>query len=375
MGSFNLTCGISNAPIRSGDKVRLFLLCGKTFSGRNPDLKRDMIYKGESANHYINFDVIGGISIKAIYDDYNNYQLNDKSIFPEHILNTIKKYYLMNSAQDKESDRDKKYSNISSENLTWDKIFKMIHYGYLHLDIRSHRKGFVNTMVVHESVYQACLKTKIELYENQDKQSSYKDFVKFCTAQRKANPTSYRYPFVEHDFDNSNLNQYAFLSKSNLKLLEDLSKEKDFSVTMHDIEKRYYESLFFTMVLEEQGYEYNPSMTTNQESSSLSEHQNFWDKISFSLNTLNEKRSIKDFLPTKSFMYSWQSIKLSELKEFIDGYGDAEDRLKSLNKLLSSYSVGDEIKIKASDFEKAKYEFIHYSLLNNTKDLIIQYDN
>src|ERR1044071_4618706 len=125
MGSFNTTCAISHAPIRPNDKVRLFFLASQT--GYSVDSRKSILSIGCQCYPWDDFQVIGGISLEATYEDYNSYSFDEKSIFAQLILNQIKKNYSENvSIEGKEYNPYHDHMDVNVNDLDWEKILEMI---------------------------------------------------------------------------------------------------------------------------------------------------------------------------------------------------------------------------------------------------------
>lgn len=166
MGSFNTTCAISHAPIREGDKVRLFFLASESYRHDNESAEQFSISKGCQCYPHDDFKVIGGVALEATYADYNNYEFDEESIPAQFILSLIKEYYSENVPV--EGVRYNEYHDhmsVSVNELDWQKVLDMIHSGRLFLNGYTQRKSFVATMAVHEKVFDALMYKSITRYD------------------------------------------------------------------------------------------------------------------------------------------------------------------------------------------------------------------
>lgn len=153
MGSFNLTCGVTNSPIIEGQMVKLMFITNGNYSTND--------FSGCFCYPWDCYSIIG--SIDAKYDDYGCYAFDENSLDAKSILDCIKSEYLMNVVEDgKTIDDYNKYHdhmNVSADNLTWKKIQDMIHSGRLFLKCNE-GKPHVSFMAVHKDVYDFIMETK-----------------------------------------------------------------------------------------------------------------------------------------------------------------------------------------------------------------------
>jgi hypothetical protein len=157
MGSFNLSCAITKAPIKEKQKVRLFFI---TDTGG---------YKGDGLNGCLVYPESGyeviGFPIKAKYSDYGTYEIDDESDVAEMTLKIIKTNYAENIVEEGKTIDDYNlthdHMNIAVDNLDWYTVQDMIHSGRLFLNNRT-KKSHVAIMAVHEKVYQKMIEGDIK---------------------------------------------------------------------------------------------------------------------------------------------------------------------------------------------------------------------
>lgn len=166
MGSFNTTCAISHAPIREGDKVRLFFLASESYRHRTEEPEQFSISKGCQCYPHDDFKVIGGVALEATYADYNTYEFDEDSIPAQFILSAIRGKYSENVPVDG-IDYNKYHDHMSVpvDELDWQKVLDMNHSGRLFLKGNTERKSFVTTMAVHESVFDVLMYKEVSSYD------------------------------------------------------------------------------------------------------------------------------------------------------------------------------------------------------------------
>lgn len=164
MGSFNNTCAISKAPITCGDEVRLFFLVG--VEEKHKHYSRSAPFQGCGCYPWDNFKILG-LPVKATYEDYNNYAILNKDE-ETWIVDIIKNIYKPNRVEKGKTLEDYNeyhdYMNAEVEELDIQKILDMRHSGALRTK-HYLGTGFINTMAVHESVFQVMLGDGLEEYD------------------------------------------------------------------------------------------------------------------------------------------------------------------------------------------------------------------
>ncbi|EBS4516468.1 hypothetical protein DQT32_03440 [Salmonella enterica subsp. enterica serovar Braenderup] len=166
MGSFNTTCAISHAPIREGDKVRLFFLASESYRHNTEDAEQFSISKGCQCYPHDDFKVIGGVALEATYADYNNYEFDEDSIPAQFILDAIRENYSENIPVDGvDYNEYHDHMSVSVNELDWQKVLDMVHSGRLFLNGYTKRKAFVATMAVHESVFDVLMYKSVSNYD------------------------------------------------------------------------------------------------------------------------------------------------------------------------------------------------------------------
>ncbi len=164
MGSFNTTCAVSKAPIRRGQKARVFFLIMNTFEHHynlNQKGLFSSILQGFQCYPLDSFKVIG-YPLVGSYQDYNQYEFEDKYL-EDLTLSIINKFYIPNTIQEGKTEE---YYNAYHDYLNIDKISDMKqlqdmeHSGALR--VRSpHGVSIIAKMAIHEEVFQQLIKTSI----------------------------------------------------------------------------------------------------------------------------------------------------------------------------------------------------------------------
>lgn len=164
MGSFNTTCAVSKAPIRRGQKARVFFLIMNTSEHHYTLSQKGLfstILQGFQCYPWDSFKVIG-YPLVGSYQDYNQYEFEDKYL-EDLTLSIINKFYIPNTIQEGKTEKD---YNAYHDYLNIDKISDMKqlqdmeHSGALR--VRSpHGVSIIAKMAIHEEVFQQLIKTSI----------------------------------------------------------------------------------------------------------------------------------------------------------------------------------------------------------------------
>lgn len=172
MGILNRTCSISNTPIINGQNVRIFFLasCRGRYQQQSPQFSN--LESHFIPNIYSQYNVIGGIGLKAVADDEKScfFKFDHSSFEANYILSKIKQsYYMLKESDDQENMKsmaDEESLNIKSDDLTFEKVLNLIENGDLYLRSIMRRDVFdsVSIMAVHEDVYQMLLSDHQEEY-------------------------------------------------------------------------------------------------------------------------------------------------------------------------------------------------------------------
>lgn len=159
--SFNTSCAVSYAPIKKGNKVRLFFLVSDTFS----------IGKGYKCYAWDDFKLLGGVSIKATYDEYGEYSFDEKTVFSQYVHHIITSKYQENiPVEGVKYNEMHDHMSVNKDSLSWRKIQSMIHSGRLFLNGSGDSNlPFVSIFAVHESIYQVMI-NQISDQENIEKE-------------------------------------------------------------------------------------------------------------------------------------------------------------------------------------------------------------
>lgn len=162
MGSFNTTCAISHTPIRDGDAVRLFFL-----KSNSDD------HNGFECYPHDNFQIVGGIALKATYADYNNYEFDEDSVEAKYILSLLKEEYLENVPEPGVKYNEyHDHMSIKVEDLDFETIQNMTHSGRFFVRKYGKEKGYIATMAVHESIFNVVQAKSYENHEFDDNRNS-----------------------------------------------------------------------------------------------------------------------------------------------------------------------------------------------------------
>lgn len=170
MGSFNASCAVSHCSINPGDPVKLIPIVSNT--PIHGEYKADM-HKGFACYCHDQFSFIG-YPMDATYEDYGNFEMKE-DMFSEYNLSIIRENYTRNRPPQSEDGEDEEYSSIAdsrngysvtAENLTWEEIGEMIHFGNMYLDSnKDHTKRrYMGYFPVHKCVYDLFMKRGPEMY-------------------------------------------------------------------------------------------------------------------------------------------------------------------------------------------------------------------
>lgn len=164
MGSFNTTCAVSKAPIRRGQKARVFFLIMNTFEHHYNLSQKGLfssILQGFQCYPWDSFKVIG-YPLVGSYQDYNQYEFEDKYL-EDLTLSIINKFYIPNTIQEGKTEKD---YNTYHDHLNIDQISDMKqlqdmeHSGALRVK-SPHGVSIIAKMAIHEEVFQQLIKTSI----------------------------------------------------------------------------------------------------------------------------------------------------------------------------------------------------------------------
>lgn len=125
MGSSNRACGISNANISPGDKVKLFYVVNNAPTylsrlGEGEDEKYNHFSKGQGVRYEVtDFYRPLGIAMDAVYDDYGSFIVNDNDLAVQYNLHVIKSKFTITEG----------FENIDSEALNFKIVEDLIKDG------------------------------------------------------------------------------------------------------------------------------------------------------------------------------------------------------------------------------------------------------
>jgi|AGFT01.1.fsa_nt_gi hypothetical protein len=164
MGSFNASCAVSKCSINPGDRVKLIPIVSTT--SLHSQYSTDM-HKGFGCYCYDYFTFLG-LPMDATYEDYGNFEMVD-NFNSQYNLAIIKENYTstpMPANKTYVSDRDG--YDLKAEDLDWEKIGELIHFGNMNLDSTSDlsRRKFMGYFPIHESVYNLMMQRRHEMYFN-----------------------------------------------------------------------------------------------------------------------------------------------------------------------------------------------------------------
>ncbi len=418
MGSFHTTCAVSHSPIREGDKVRLFFLASQP-SWYQFDPIRHSLNKGCQCYAWDDFQVIGGISLEATYNDYNTYEFDEESIFARYIRWIIRSNYSMNVPEEgKEYNEFHDHMNVAVQDLDWEKIFDMQHSGRLFL--KGYGDGplpFVGIMAIHESVYQIMLNEPFEVYVGREdgNDNPYKtvnfesalakkmakddqaelnelaeEFKKYYEdegwTEEKINEVALK--MAQHRVD-SRLEQYGLkyvytngstpyaqlrdlLNHNNEKDEEDETKLDFSDVTLNDIKAKVFECEFFNGRFDERHFMYRPLMTAGQEHD-LVRDGIFWSKVSAAIGSIGSTWEEEEHVVTRKYSKSWQEVTVAEIMERLDNWYESDDAeyIKIVDKLETLLKDVSMETISVEQLKSDEYKFIREMIWNTDLELRI----
>lgn len=163
MGSFNSTCGITGAPVRPNDKVRLMFVVGSSSNGI-----------GSTTHIWDDYKILGGVALKCTYEDYNIFELQDEDDFLYSYIQSILK-----NEEFLEDDDD----------MSFEDLIEIVHEGGVKLKPNYNQTRPVNLFVMHEAVWQMFINEPCEcFYWEEDGNVDYKlskrslqDFIRVAT--------------------------------------------------------------------------------------------------------------------------------------------------------------------------------------------------
>jgi len=180
MGSFNASCAVSKCSINPGDRVKLIPIVSRT--SIHPDFDSTM-HLGFGCYTYDYFQFLG-YPMDATYADYGNFEIVENDV-SEYNLSIIKKNYTQSIPPEDEdvSSYDRNGYNTTANDLNWEVIGNMIHFGSLFLDSSKDmtKRKFLGYFPVHESVYNLFMECTPAMYF--DESYTNVPFVKYLKKQ------------------------------------------------------------------------------------------------------------------------------------------------------------------------------------------------
>lgn len=407
MGSWNTTCAVSSTPIINGSKVRLFFLASNKKS-YNPDLKRDSIFNSYLSYPYSAFRVIGGLGVKASYDDYGRFDIEESSIEAQVILNSLKNCYTMNERKEDIKDNfDNEFINIPAEELTFKKIQKMIHANQFFMKSFMSDKifDFAAVMAIHEDVYNVILNEVTEVYTGNDgcaydyltfEDVLNKEVKKYQTWESDCIKEAEKYKSVfsnesdeviktqkamnmakmmvrySPDYELHYSNQHFNPLEAMLDLLPNHPEESKESCI-----KKYGEVKHFRDKMEAHNMMFRPMMTSGQ-TYDYANDVLFLQKIANAVATLDSGFEEEEHVLTKKCSKMWQEAKLSEFANYIKeiwGDEDKHEYYEQLNEFKEKYKDTKKMIITSEELvENESYGFLKKLVMNKELELHITMD-
>ena len=165
MGSFNASCAVSHCGINPGDQVKLIAIVSNTAIFGDPS----EMHNGFACYCHDNFSIIG-YPMDATYEDYGNFEVK-KDMFSEYNLSIIRNNYTKNTPPEGDDEissvaESRNGYSLEADDLTWDQISEMIHYGNMYLDSNEEKtqRRYMGFFPVHKCVYDLLLKRTPEMY-------------------------------------------------------------------------------------------------------------------------------------------------------------------------------------------------------------------
>lgn len=142
MGCWNETCGVTQLPIKYGDKIRAFILMDNTYKGK---------VKG-GGNYYPNDEWVPfGIAIQGTYDDYGGVEDIVENETTQLMLDTIKDGWSIDG-EDKS-----RYSIPDTKDLKLSDVLNGVERGAARYNTISQKDKTLGIMYVLEEVYQSMM--------------------------------------------------------------------------------------------------------------------------------------------------------------------------------------------------------------------------
>lgn len=414
MGSFNTTCAISNAPIRDGDKVRLFFL--KSNADDN---------NGCSCYPHDDFQIVGGIALKATYADYNNYELEDEnSIQAQYILSLLKEDYLENIPEPGVKYNEyHDHMSVKVEDLDFEVIQNMMHSGRFFVQkYYGSGKSFIAAMAVHESIfevvkaksyenheldkannnviyttitledeiakeiaansgmtyeqyYQAAYKKILDRHkdklggENTEKVLELVESLAEFEAEEKSSglydPDSHRYEFIANRRNPIKYMARFLREQKKLESAEDveahdivLSDEEMESIVRSACEVRFFNIGMYTNNLM-----YRPIMTSGQEHD-FAAHAQFLHDMADAISAIPSPWGDDESMSTKMHKELWQEVTITELKERYEEWYD-DEAAERLQPIIDKMGDSEMIVIQPSEWSWREDPLDIYDIFDN----------
>lgn len=179
MGSFNSVCGVSKAPIRPNDKVRLFFIVSnvgletiEAFKHEDNLVRNRFAHRGLGDSSTDHFTVLG-YPMKAEYDDCSTYSIDEDDAIMKYNLSVIRDFYEKVNSSDHPEEKYFDHFDIEAKDLNFDLVNDMIRDGALYVNSNYGAKCFLQLFPVLEDVYQILLQGKVNFYSR----SGYNDLT------------------------------------------------------------------------------------------------------------------------------------------------------------------------------------------------------
>lgn len=427
MGSFNTTCAISHSPIRPNDKVRLLFIATDTHECVQTSLdslRKDHLFCGSNMYASDEFRVLGGISLKCTYEDYNNYELIQNDFNSEYILNIIRKNYYFNPPVVETSEYgytpDPGASVIPAEDLTFENIIDLANEGRLFFNESREFAKFpmVNIMAIHEAVYQSIIDRKVDCWwweedgvrqphglrglEDYTRKAlkdyvhvdpltteTYKERLADCLATGMDEGKAHQIAFLMAEMKiqrggDSDYQKWKFVFDTNNPILE----MRDYNEKRSDEHKVQFpyndeqmvidvtESYYFDIMMNGSFYKYMPMGTSSQEYD-LTESVNNLIGIAKAVQETNNRYD-DEYLPCKTVVSNHLEIDIASIIGTIDDwYNPGEEDHNAWLELLEDFQTQfeltgtDRIIIPANIMASPDYEMLAEVMQSSGVDLHI----
>lgn len=164
MGSFNASCAVSKCSINPGDRVKLIPIVSTTSLNTEYSSQMHLCF-GCYCYDYFKFL---GLPMDATYEDYGNFDVLP-GFASDYNLSIIKQNYTQTPLPTDVEERrylDREPYETTADDLDWETIGKMIHYGTIFLDSNQDfsRRKHLGFFPILECVYNVMMERTHEMY-------------------------------------------------------------------------------------------------------------------------------------------------------------------------------------------------------------------